>query len=253
MKRRLDYIRRGPFAFFVLMLLSAECSYGNPLQKNVDGFSCEKVSVSEAINLLSKKSAIIIDSIIDDVQEPLVTIPLQNGTIENLLQKILLSLPNYHVLTKSKSILVLPKGLEANKDFPLNQVLKKFTIRYNTYVNGHKERVYKCEFADRRCNQLNIPREAFFLKSKPDFQEFPAFVRFENQALLDIVISISEKEQMPWCCSKQNPWGVHETNQWIVKYGVEKSWEDESKPCYCIMWGKGGHHGKGRPDGTFPP
>ncbi len=219
----------------------------NPLQAKVDNFSCKNVMISRAISLLSKKSPVPINCIVHYVsdlyvnEQPFVTIPERQGTVGDFLKEILASQSDYDVLLKQGTILVIPKGYETNKSFPLNRFLKKYTVKYSKLQvsNANENELYRCDMTvDPQYRQLNIPLEFCHTKRRPDFPEFPVFVTYENQTLLDILISISKKVQAQWCCLPRSAKLVKASNKCRGEFYA--GWPNENGFYYQIFWESGG-------------
>ncbi|MDD2710814.1 MAG: hypothetical protein PHV34_22765 [Verrucomicrobiae bacterium] len=227
-------------SFALLLFIGLGLAYSQISPDGTVEFSCENTSLSDAISQLSSKSHVPINSIIDELTEPRITIPPHKGTASAFLDEIVAQAPAYGKSLRSGAILVCPKGLEGNAAFPLNQRFKKYDLKYSAYKRTTGKTVYRCEFIDQQGSSINVAMGAFILTDKPDYQDFSKIVNFENQTLLEILLSLSAKHEIWWCCAKLQPSYVHEAN----KRMVEKSWKNEDAPCYQVFWRNGGYHGE---------
>jgi hypothetical protein len=217
--------------------LDGKCyAQSNVLQTEIQGFFLTNVPVSHAICLLAKRSPIPIDAVIDDWNDPLVTISVERATIGAILRELLAHHPNHGFREESGTILVLPDSLFHREVPPLTKRLSKFNVTYQSYQMRGRER-YACVFYLLNNPQLNIDFAAVLLSQKPNYSAFPHVRTFENQSIVDILTAISKEGAISFYCYRMDPSFVKARNKDADDEKKATWWPNPDAPCYSVIWG----------------
>jgi hypothetical protein len=221
---------------------------GQGTEAEILGFSCSNQPLSEGLSLLSKESPIPINCIVDEMEEPRVTVDEPRATVSTILLRILSSAPNYRFISRDGAILVLPEGLETVASFPLNRVQSRFEVTYNAYTNRNGEQVYVCTLPQPELKYLvNVSMPNVFFKHKPSALSFPSITVFTNRSIRDILTAISVETRLSWSCGRVRGDYIRWYNKRLAQStlpDVRTWWPNENAPGYAIRWGKGAFHGE---------
>jgi len=219
--------------------LSAEPPY---LQNTVRDFCYTNMPVSHVICLLAKKSPVPIDAVIDDTNDPPVTISEEKTTVAEILQKLLSLHPGHHPHEQSGVILILPDWLLDKQVFPLTDKLARFSTTFNLapVAPDSKQTIATCDFFPSNNPDLNISIPVFGLSRKPNYSSFPHVRTFENQSILKILTTISSEQNMSFFCYRLDKDFVKAQNKtWAEKKMGPTWWSKPDEPCYSVFWGTG--------------
>ena len=172
------------------------------LQTEIRDFSYTNVPVSHAICLLAKHSTVPIDAVIDDTNDPPVSISVEKATIAEILQKLLVQHPGHHPHEQSGVVLILPDWLLDKQVFPLTQKVTKLNITCysRNSISETGRTVYLYRFDHPENPALNIGLGALGASRKPDYSAFPHVRTFENQSIVEILTAISSEEKKSFFC-----------------------------------------------------
>jgi hypothetical protein len=114
--------------------LGGKCySQSNVLQTEIQGFFLTNEPVSHAICLLAKRSPIPINAVIDDLNDPAVTISAERATIGGVLRELLAYHPGHDLREESGTILILPDRFWHREAAPFTKKLSKFNATYRLW------------------------------------------------------------------------------------------------------------------------
>ncbi len=207
-------------------------SQTNVLQTEIQDVSYTNVPVSHAICLLAKQSPVPIDAIIDDTNDPPVTIFVEKATIAEILQKLLLQHPGHHAHEQSGLILILPDGLFNKQVFPLTQKLTKFDITCYSHnsISETGLTVYLYRFDHPENPALNVSLGALGVSRNPNYATFPHVRTFENQSIVEILTTISLEEKKSFYCYRLDKDFVKAQNkEWAEKKMGPTWWPDPTR------------------------
>ena len=209
------------------------------LQTVIQDFCHTNIPVSHAICLLSKQSPVPIDAVIEDTNDPPVTICEEKATIGEILQKLLTQHPGHHPHGQSGAVLVLPDWLLDKQVFPLTQKVTKFNITCYSHnsISEAGRTVYFYRFDDPENPVLNISLGALGASRKPDYSNFPHVRTFENRSIVEILTGISSEQKQSFFCYRLNNNFVRAQNKEWAEKKMLTWWPNPDAPCYSIFWG----------------
>ncbi|MGA2222209.1 MAG: hypothetical protein ABSH21_10650 [Verrucomicrobiia bacterium] len=210
------------------------------LQSEIRDFCHTNIPVSHAICLLAKQSPVPIDAVIDDTNDPPVTISVEKATIAEILQQLLPQHPGHHPHERSGVVLILPDWLLDKQVFPLTQKVTKFNITCYSHNSMYEtgRTVYLYRFDPPENPALNISLGALGLSGKPDYSTFPHERTFENQSIVEILTAISSEQKKSFFCYRHDKDFVKAKNkEWAERKMGPTWWPNPDAPCYSVFWG----------------
>ncbi len=222
---------------------SADRPGDNLLDTKIPQFECTNVPVSEAIDSLAHGCTFPINSIMDTIDEPRVTVSATLRSCADILREIVRPLSGYQFKEESGAVLVYPPNAMQNGAFPLNRPLPEFTVEFLS--NGQTNTSYGCQLDAVAASSLNVALPFLPLKwTKPNCETFPCVRHYEGRTLLDMLTALSVELHRSWACGRVNPSYVKEKNVEWKKEGYPTYWPNEKLPFYHISWSdRGAFHG----------
>jgi hypothetical protein len=219
---------------------------------DVTDFACSNETVSSALADLSKRLPFPIDCIINEWNEPKVTIiPSSNRRLGEVMDEILRPMTNYEVRIHFGVLLVEPAGFINNTTSSLNQPLKYFAVHNDKTSDLDGKALYLRSNDWHLTAPLNVGIEWQGSEvPTPSREAFPSESVFTNKTLLDILSTISASINLSWSCGLLQPDYVRVRGKYF-RSDPEldgKWWPIDTMPAYDIIWGKGAFHGT---DGMF--
>ena len=209
----------------------------NALQAEVQSFFCTNEPVSHAISLLAKRSPVLINAVIDDVTDPIVTISRQRATVGGILTDLLEHHPGHEPYDESSTILILPDSLVHKEVFPLTKRLSSFSVTYHSYQMRGQTR-YGCDFYLPGNPTLNIGFSPVSSSWIPDYPTFPHVRAFTNQSIVEILTAISKEEKKSFYCYRlSNDFVRAQNKDWADRKVGPTWWPNPDVPCYSVFWG----------------
>ncbi len=221
------------------------------LDTQIPQFECTNLPVSEAIMSLAGRCAFPINSVIDNVDEPKVTVSARQQDCEAILRQIIRPLDSYEIIAASGAVLVCPQHIILNRTFPLNQPLPEFKVEF---LSSEKKTntSYGCQLDAVTASSRNVALPFLPLKwTKPNCDSFPCVRRYKDRTLLDVLTELSVELHRSWACGQVNPSYVKERNAEWKNEGHSTYWPNENMPFYHVSWGdQGAFHGLQRTNGV---
>ena len=208
----------------------------------VNDYSCTNKSVSSALRSLSIKSGIVINCIIDQIEEPLVTMSCHNVTIGEILDRIMIGMTNYEVMVGKESLLVCPKGILRDNSFILNHSIPECVVS-NYWLPDDNCMIF--EIDPKPFIPLNIALMGpLYVLTKSNTTSSSSRI-FTNHTLLSVLTSLSEEGHTSFFLSRVRPTHIQKYNADERKDGLNQSWwPNRNAPGYCLSWRTGAFHGE---------
>ena len=245
-----------PVVILLLVLArSVPSSFGQSIDTEIPEFTCTNQSFSRAIYLLSEKSPLPINCIVDEFEEPRVSVQEGRATLGAILQRIVSFAAKYRVMPRGETILVAPDGLQKDAEFVLNRVHSRFQVTYTAYRHRNGEQAYDCSFAQPEGKYpLNVAMPDLYFDHDPGVANSPWIVAYTNQSLLDVLTAVSVQTRSSWFCGRVRPEYIRRFNKQFAESKLPDAstwWPDERAPGYAITWGQGPFWGKGAFHGEY--
>jgi hypothetical protein len=210
------------------------------LETVVNSFCYTNEPVSHLICLLAKRSPILLNAVVDDISDPVLTISEQRATIGDILRELLIHHPGHELHEESGTILVLPKWLSRDESFPLTNRLREFGVTYRSYQShiDHGETRYWCDFYLPENPELNVGFSPVRVKGEQDHTSFPYVRSFRDRSILEILTAISQENGQSFYCYRMDPADVKARNKSIADRHMGPTWWPKpDAPCYAVIWG----------------
>ncbi len=220
-----------------LLCLSIDSpAQSNLLQTGISGFFVTNVPTSHAICLLAKQSPVLINAVIDDTNDPPVTISAGRSTIGEILHELLVSHPAHAPHEGGDgAILILPDRFWQHQIEPFTKRLVKFDATYRLWKtrNGN---LYGVDFYP-PLGSLNIQLSPTEISQPPNYASFPHVRTFTNQSIVAILTTIAKEGAGPFYCYREGPALVQEVNKETARQKKTTWWPNPDAPCYSLIWG----------------